>query len=277
MKVKYRLSIDLDHKSKFQRAGLDLDAFRDGMTDYTDSVIVYIEETDPRWPDIKRLSDRLKLLPLIETEFSLEEERSAACLRFMSTTFFGFPEPRLAYREMLEQVYDLSNYCTECGLGKVQKEPIRLAKDPKWGRGKTFQTHWLFDVILVEASGWENIFKPFGVEIWPVHSKSSKVYSNVVQLRFGEEVTLAMTPDAPKHICKKCRRPKYHPLDRGFFPRVISEQVPPLFWSKEEYGYERAADRWMLVRQDLYMKMRESSLNCRFWPCESEGTSAATG
>lgn len=184
----------------------------------------------------------------------------------MSTSFSAVAEPRNNFPGLLEGPFDLSEYCPECGVGKKQIAPLKMAREPKWGKRQSMQMRWFFDVFFVRRDTWDSVFLKFGGEAWPVLTPKGDELETIVQLKLEDQVPLQIPSESPKVVCRKCGRVKHHPIYRGFFPPP--ENAPaPIFVSLQEFGHEHASERALIVGHDLCKAMRDAKMNCQYWCC----------
>lgn len=225
--------------------------------------MLVLDAEDPRLAVVKRLLGTEGLIEIIETDFSKDELRAAPFVSILSSSFSGYPEPRNDFQGVLAESFDLSDYCPECGLGKLQNGPLILRSEPNWGKRMTFQLHWFFDVVFVRPEVYHSVFEAFGIGAWPVNNLRGNPLE-VVQLRFDSTVSLRLPNEHPALICKRCRRPKFEPWPSGFWP-LPEPTASQAFLSHQEFGYGGEARREIYISHELYMRVSEVNLNLRYW------------
>ncbi len=263
LKIYHRMSIAKGDVSKLRSSGISWSPGELDAKEWSPTVIWKLAEDDSRWPLLAPLIRPLRILDLVDTEFSKFELENAAACSFRSKSFGGFPEPSGAF-EYREITYDSSDWCFNCGTGLKQRAPFRLAKPRTWARGKTHQLHWVFDELFVEHETWRKVFEPFGIGAWPVLTRRGVEMPETVQLRIDARAELIMPRDLRTETCPICRITKYEWPTRGFWP--APKTIPaPIFKSSQYLGDGAAADRLMYVSHDLYCAMTAANLNCRYW------------
>jgi hypothetical protein len=168
------------------------------------------------------------------------------------------PEEDFKY---LNSTYDLSNYCSKCGIGAVQKESFRMKKEPKWGKRGILQLNWVFDQYFVLPDVWRDVFKIFDIPFLPViHHRSGKKLSTVLQLSNLENTELENIDSYPYEICNECERKKYLPISIGRFPKLKIIPKSHIVRTKEHFGSGGSAFNGVIVSQELYKQIRKYNL-----------------
>lgn len=255
MKIQHRLSFDDCDEILCRLDGLGIE--------YSEDLIVFvINEDDPRWPAVKSLMDEWKAIDLCTTTFSSRELRSASWLTMSSTWHHGYPMPDEDFG-YLDETYDLTDYCSDCGIGAEQKAPFRLRGEPRWGKKSIFSLNWVFDEFFVTPDAWKSVFKPLGFERWPVLAhRSDRELKTVVQLRVDTILSDRLDMrDHPYEECPKCERIKYLPFSRGMFPAMTrSPKRSPAVKTKEWFGGGAQGYRELLVTRDVYRAATDGKL-----------------
>ena len=91
-----------------------------------------ISENNPLWPEVCSLIEKHEIgSHMVRTEFTAQELKSADFLEIDPTWHHGYPMPDddFGYREF---TYDLSDFCSKCGIGKKQNATFRMRSEPKW-------------------------------------------------------------------------------------------------------------------------------------------------
>lgn len=238
MKILHHISLNADASQVNDLARLGFHV-KMGFTSFS------ISEGDENSSVLKKWLDRIDHVDSVETVFTRKEVQGSPYCQAFATSHFGHPWPEDDY---LQRVYDLSGYCSACGVGKRQKAPFALTAFPK---GKTiFQTNWVFDEFFVQKDLWEEVFRPIGVNFIPVLLKKSGGESQeFVQLQIDarSDVELAGLDFA---VCSTCARRKYVPVARGHFP-ALSGAGAPISKTSVEFGSDALAYSPVLFRADL--------------------------
>ncbi|MBP9172242.1 MAG: hypothetical protein KBG48_33070 [Kofleriaceae bacterium] len=205
----------------------------------------------------------------VTTKFSREEVAQARWLDLVPDWHHGYPQPDEHESGYLSVTYDLSGWCSMCGIGLRQKAPFQMKAEPKWGRRGILQLNWVFDEYFVTPEVWGGLFKPRGIACRSVTNMKGAELETVTQLVVEEEVGIATDGLVPQW-CGVCGRVKYRPHVRGFFPALIASPTQSMTRTREYFGSGAAADRRVLVSQELAgaliaAKVRGASL----WPTMS--------
>jgi hypothetical protein len=217
-----------------------------------------IWEHDAAWPEIDALQSRYRTIDICWTEYSARELSAAPWLRVRADWYHGYPMPDEGF-EYLGATYDLSDYCKECGAGAVQRAPFRLRAEPRWGRRSILQLNWVFDEYFVRPELYEAVFRPLGIGAHQaLHYRSLEPLETVVQVDAGGPEANLLLPIAPTEVCAQCGRLKYLPL-RKTQPVLREDMIGMhIVRSRQLFGSGGAADRAVLVSQELYQRIKES-------------------
>lgn len=266
MRIVHRLVISKEWSNDFAKFGINLKEHEDTVTASAGAVVVTLDEAHQKWPQIQVLLGQTDSLDQIDTKFSPAELSAAPFVCFKSKSFSGFPEPSDDFG-YLAVTYDLKDYCETCGVGERQNAPFRMIREVQWGRRKTTQMNWLHGEIFVPPKIWEDVFKPFGIACNPVLNKrGNHELQSVVQVVIDQTSHFEMPKALTTETCPTCGRLKYNPFNRAFWP-LPSATEAKIFRSFEYFGSGGESYRYMFASSDLYRKMVEHGLNCRFWPC----------
>jgi hypothetical protein len=132
------------------------------------------------------------------------------------------------------------------------------------------QLNWIFDEFFVSHEVWAEVFKPFGIEFWPVVlHKSGEIVESVVQLKIAQQVDLRTSAGAGTP-CAICGRSKA-PLDlRGFAPEPV-EMPAHIYRSNQYFGSGAVAFNRIMISAPLYREIRSAKLRgLQFYPCNQD-------
>ena len=258
-----KLSSDKDRKA-FADVGIELEP---GTRLPQGGIMVGLDlgESDQRWLRAQQVLEKYKITDFLFTKFSESEFASASALDLMGKSNRGYPQPEEDFG-YLAATYDVSDYCSKCGNGCFQIRPFRLKSIPVLNRS-VMQLNWVFDEFFVSHEVWHEVFKPFGIECWPVVShKSGKETHSVVQLKIHERVQLRLKGGEGTD-CSVCQRSK-GPLDlRGFAPAPISMKAH-ICRSIQGFGSGAQAFNRVMVSPSLYREIKKAKLRgVQFYPC----------
>jgi hypothetical protein len=209
-----------------------------------------VDESHEAWPALSDWIARRRAVDVVSTKFSKKEVSDARWLELMADWHHGYPQPNediFGYRPV---TYDLTNWCSQCGVGMKQKAPFQMKGEPKWGKNGILQLNWVFDEYFVTPELWTGIFEQQGIGCRPVTNTKGDELKTVVQLVIEEEVGIV-----PKGLsferCAKCARTKYLPVTRGPFPALAEEPTDAIAKTKEYFGSGGQADKRVVVSQKL--------------------------
>lgn len=261
-----KFSTDEDRKA-FTEVGIELEA---GARLPWGGIIVGLDlgESDQRWLRAQQVIEKYKFTDFPFTKFSKSEFEAASSLCLMAKSHRGYPQPEEDFG-YLSATYELTEYCSKCGNGCHQINPFRLKSVPVL-KQSVMQLNWVFDEFFVAREAWAEVFKPFGIECWPVVShRSGKEIQSVVQLKIDERVQLRLK-GGDGTDCSICQRPK-RALDlRGFAPAPISMEAH-ICRSIQEFGSGAQAFNRVMVSPSLYREIKKARLRgVQFYPCEPD-------
>lgn len=211
-----------------------------------------MDEADLRWPQVAALLDRWEAAVTVFTRFEAREIENAGWLQMLPSWHHQYPQPEDAFGYR-QASYDLTEYCSTCGIGMRQSSPIHLKHEPKWGRRHILQVNWLFEEFFVLPELYADLFKPLGIDAWPVlHHASGRELRSIVQLKIEDASdSELLVDDHPATICPDCSRTKYTPFTRGFFPALRPPPGRPIVKTQEYFGSGASAHRAVIVSGDL--------------------------
>jgi hypothetical protein len=261
MKITHRISLSVDKKIRTTLASIGIDVEL-GFESFE------IDESHSAWSKLEPFMQDWQAVDVIKTKFTKSELNNAQFLRLSADWHWGYPQPDDDFG-YLNESYDLSNYSMTSGIGKVQKAPIRIKGEPKWGKKNILQLNWLFDLFFVQPAIWETIFKPIGIENMPVidHKKNTAA-KTILQLVPQGMVELKMAGHLSEH-CPDTGIEKYSPISKGFFPSLQSDNDLDFVQSKEFFGSGHSAFRATIISASLYRRLIDNKIKgVSFTPLE---------
>lgn len=221
--------------------------------------ICKVEETAKEWPIVKHIIDKHNLIDSVETTFTKKELLESQYLRMLPSWHSGYPQPEDDFR-YLDEVYDLSNFCEACGVGKKQKAEFKMVKEPCWGKKAILQLNWVFDEYFVRSDVWDNVFRPLGIgKLDVLNSRTGDTLGSVVQLKIVNSVELDMQ-DCPYQLCDKCTRKRYFATGRGWSPSPAIPSTSHLLRSTQFFGDPGVAHNHILISNTLYRSILDARL-----------------
>lgn len=200
--------------------------------------------------------------------FTKEECKKAAYGVITAMHTCGYPQPDHNFG-YLNLTYDLTNYCEECGAGKVQKDAFRISKIAKH---KMFELGWIDDELFVHTDIYNHFFKPMGIGCRIVRKYHSEdILESVVQLLIPETSEKLFLPDEYNPIkCIKCGTIKYTPHVIDYFP-LQKVPIGPIYKGAEYYGSGHVAKKNIYVSAELRdMLVKHKIAHLQFFsPCKN--------
>lgn len=243
MQISHRVSITADDQDQKVLASL-------GIPINVGFATFEVDEAHERWPAIAAWIAVRRATDIVSTRFSKDEIAGAAWLALTSEWHHGYPQPKendFGYREA---TYDLSDYCEACGIGMKQKAPFQMKSEPKWGRNGILQLNWIFDEFFVRPEVWRTVFKPYGIGCRAVMSTKNAELQSVVQLVVSNEINI-VTEGLSGDKCAKCKRIKFAPVSRGFFPMLACEPSAHAVKTVQWFGSGGRAYHEVLISGEL--------------------------
>lgn len=219
-----------------------------------------LDECHESWPRVRSWIRRRKAVDVVHTKFSSEEIAAAQWLELIPAWHHGYPQPDEEHFGYLRATYDLTDYCTSCGIGAKQRAPFLIRTEPKWGRRGVLQLNWVFDEFFVTPDVWEGVFKPYGIDRRAVLSSRGAELSTVVQLVPKAPEVAVETDDLTGQRCATCGRIKYLPVTRGPFPALVSEPSAKMTKTKQYFGSGASAHRRVIISQDVARALAEMKI-----------------
>lgn len=221
-------------------------------------------ESNPNWPKVQALVEKYQIPNFAGTIFTAKDIEEASWYRLDVTSECGYPMPDddFGYRK---ETYDLSGYDEATGMGKVQNAPFLIKREPKWGQRHFTGLGWVFDVVFTRPEVWEQIFKPMGIECWPVLKyRTREVLQTVVQLKPQK-----VLPPNPNLEGSPMEGKKYNVVSRGFFPEPDSLEGwdQHFMYSHEYFGSGCSANKAVIISKTFYEVIKVHKLKgLKFYP-----------
>ena len=218
---------------------------------------------------LKPYFENWKVSETVISKFSSEEENNAKRLILLSPWANGYPMPDLDFG-FRRTTYDDSDFCSNCGVGLIQKEPFKLKANPNWGsKKKMFSLNWIFDELFVKNIFYEDLFNKYGIAKEKVLLfNEESVINDTVQLIIPiTEISLNLE-EYYYEICKICSRKRYDLITKGFFPGFNGDvNNLHLLKSKEWFGTGSNARKYIFISAELRQKILDSKMRPNFIPC----------
>lgn len=270
MKYIHRIAFRATHQqiAELHKLGMKLEPEGEVFHEPEPMILFMVAEDHPHWPLIHaRMREWGKKGDLVLTEFTPRELDAARWLA-MTAWDNGSVLP-LEDMKFYELTYDQTDACLICGFGKIQKAPIRIKGEPKWGRRGIMALRWAYDDFFVPPAVWETIFKPFGITCRPVANRHGKILETVVQLVIEEQVDVVTEGMRVNEICDECGLTKYMGVERGPFAPLVQEPSGAIARTRQAFGCGWTTYA-VIVSQELRRAMISHKLRgAEFEPVES--------
>lgn len=251
MKIMHRIALSADALVRREIDQLGVTRVRVVRGLGVTSTFTYFDvaESDPAWPAVREWAIRRRPIDSVTTSFSESEIASADWLELVSDWHHGYPQPEddFGFREI---TYDLTDYCSECGIGARQDAPFQMRGEPRWGRRGILQLNWVFGEYFVRPEVWRSTFEPHGVSPTPVTNRKGIRLETVVQLVVDEEVSV-VTDGLTAQRCPACDRTKYLGVSRSPFPSLVDQPTGHVARTREWFGTGHSASTAVLISQAL--------------------------
>lgn len=244
MQFIHRISIASSSEIRAELARMGIVVGASGLVSFE------LDESHESWPKLQHWIAARKPVDIVKTRFSKQELTGAAWLELVPDWHHGYPQPKEDVFGYREATYDLSNYCSQCGVGLKQKAPFQMKAEPKWGRNRILQLNWVFDEYFVTPEVWASIFEPRDIGCRPVLNTKGAELKSVLQLVVSDEVDIN-TDGLAQEKCTSCGRVKYLPITRGKFPSLTSEPTGQMVKTRQYFGSGASANKRVLISQDI--------------------------
>ncbi len=212
------------------------------------------------YADLEPKLTRWRVGHLAQTHFTPAEHRDAHWSVLAARWDHGYPEPDDGDFGYLAATYDLSAYCSTCGVGARQNAPFRMTREPKWGKRGVLQLHWVVDEVFVTPDVHAACFEPHGVACRPVLDRRGRAeLSSVVQLVAEERRPIRLDGIATE-TCGACGREKVPPDLSGFFPGFTEEPSAPIARTASWIGSVASAGQPVIVSAPIVKALLDSKV-----------------
>ena len=214
-------------------------------------------EDSPEFPYAKSILNDLDVNASYETIFDESDLAEADWLVMSASELFGTPQPSVDNR-WLETSFNLRDYCSTCGAGMHQSNPITLDFIPNLRVYKTWTANWIENECFVDLATWRSLSYDFAFDFWPVAIEGLGTVDNVGQIRVERIHPLNLDLDRfRKELCPICERAKF--LLEG--PGAIAATIQALdnvdcFVTEQYFGSGGVAERKIVVSNRLCVEIR---------------------
>lgn len=202
-------------------------------------------------------------------EFSKQELKNSTLSAKKTTATHGYPMPDMDFG-YLDLTYDLTNYCSNCGIGLKQKDAFRVKNVPPQGKKRMFSLGWVFDELFVDRQLYDDVFKPLGIKSREVLVYKKEIpIENTVQLVLEETSEKLDIFDNPVEKCSSCGRVKYQPMPQSFYPKY-NDIIAPIFKSADYFGSGASAYKRIFITKELREKLVNLKIEREDWYVPTE-------
>jgi hypothetical protein len=235
-------------------------------------------EDNPNFNDAKKEVDKYGINPQIGTYYEKGDIDKAEWF-IISTGEYQYPQPEKDFG-YLRATFNLSQYCSLCGIGKIQNAPFRLNTQPRQHNNQFWGLHWEFEPLFVRKEAKAIIEKEQVKGIrssQPVLHKKDIAIDDLYQLHIDTILGSAFDSYNTKTItCKiineegantepnlnSCGRVKFHhPMVGGYlFDLAIFNPYYDIVQSSEYFGSGASANRLQIVSKRFKKLVDKSKL-----------------
>jgi hypothetical protein len=219
VKINHRIALRHDDPfwREIDRLGLDYDhGDPDNVLQFAISVL-NVTEDQPEWPEVERLLAKYSFgLHFVSTRFTKAELDAAEWLRLSALGHHGYPQPEEDFGYQ-EATYNLSDYCSICGIGGVQKAPFLLRAEFKASHSQIVQLNWVFDEFFLREEACKSLRGAAitGIDyVAPMLHKKDRPSERVAQMVVGTELLPALDPTSLQPVTCKPQNEEWHPGQR---------------------------------------------------------------
>jgi hypothetical protein len=266
MKIIHRISFSANCNSKvFKKlTKLGIEPWPTGGKLFSNMRHFDISEDNSIWPQVKEIIENNKMLDIPMSEFSKDEILLAEWVRLAPAYFEdnNFPEPHLD--ESWKKVsFDYENECHECGIGLLQKAPIRIKGEPNLKNNDFISIFWTYAIFSrpeVLNTIMENNIR--GFEMFPVINHSSNLpLETVKQMRIINELSPCLVADNLQIDERKCGHVKYYDIShvKKKYKRQAFNNCPDLIRTSEWFGTGYEAYQLILASANFVKVFMENN------------------
>lgn len=259
MRIIHRISFNSSPALKKELASLGLEVEEQGLVTFE------VDESHPHWLELKVWAEQHRAVDFVTTKFTAREVSTAGWSDLCPTWHHGYPQPDEQYRKL---IYELNDWCSQCGIGQRQKAPFRMKKEPKWGKKGILQLNWVFDEFFVKPGVWESVFRPHNIKARTVHNTKGVPLTEVLQLEITNDADIDVScANLEGTECEQCGQTKYLPFTRGFFPPLVGSSQSRIVRIRQWFGSGYSAFNPILVSKELVADLLAHKVKgVSFWP-----------
>ena len=234
----------------------------------SDFSILKICESDPKWPVVNKYIAANDIFSVITLKFSQSEMDNAEWFVMRSKWHWEYPMPD-NNGGYINLVYNIDNWCKDCGSGFVQKDLFRIRKSPKWGNKHFLMLNWVEDELFISEKAKQvlNNSSLKGFEFLNVlKAKSETKLDDIYQLKITETLQSCFLPikeNIKKQTkCPICGATKYIPSGKGYsFNEKLLNNNVDIVKTSEKFGAGALSANKILVSKGFYKTILANKLD----------------
>ena len=210
---------------------------------------------------IVKLFKKISVSPTVTCEYSKKELSEAKYLSIWLKRYSGYPQPEAigVKDSYFNYTFDITNFCTNCGSGLVQKDSFYLKKSFNIEKIRFGGVYWEYDTFFITKE-LQDLFvkeKFTGIEFVPVKNiKTKQIVDNIVQLKINAVFPAKLKYEVEKVIdCKQCglKRDVIKMDSELFTPKEALKDLDKDFYlSQEFHGDGLLCCRSVLISNRVY-------------------------
>ncbi|MBR4387450.1 MAG: hypothetical protein IKP51_13120 [Treponema sp.] len=226
-----------------------------------DCISLRVYDDNLYFNQIVKLFKKISVSPTVTCEYSKKELSEAKYLSIWLKRYSGYPQPEAigVKDSYFNYTFDITNFCTNCGNGLVQKDSFYLKKSFNIERIRFGGVYWEYDTFFITKE-LQDLFvkeKFTGIEFVPVKNiKTKQIVDNIVQLKINAVFPAKLKYEVEKVIdCKQCglKRDVIKMDSELFTPKEALKDLDKDFYlSQEFHGDGLLCCRSVLISNRVY-------------------------
>ena len=226
-----------------------------------DCISLRVYDDNLYFTQIVKLFKKISVSPTVTCEYSKKELSEAKYLSIWLKRYSGYPQPEAigVKDSYFNYTFDITNFCTNCGNGLVQKDSFYLKKSFNIEKIRFGGVYWEYDTFFITKE-LQDLFvkeKFTGIEFVPVKNiKTKQIVDNIVQLKINAVFPAKLKYEVEKVIdCKQCglKRDVIKMDSELFTPKEALKDLDKDFYlSQEFHGDGLLCCRNVLISNRVY-------------------------
>ncbi len=226
-----------------------------------DCISLRVYDDNLYFNQIVKLFKKISVSPTVTCEYSKKELSEAKYLSIWLKRYSGYPQPEAigVKDSYFNYTFDITNFCTNCGSGLVQKDSFYLKKSFNIEKIRFGGVYWEYDTFFITKE-LQDLFvkeKFTGIEFVLVKNiKTKQIVDNIVQLKINAVFPAKLKYEVEKVIdCKQCglKRDVIKMDSELFTPKEALKDLDKDFYlSQEFHGDGLLCCRSVLISNRVY-------------------------